>query len=101
MSSGKSPVEVPKLEDEQTLNSSAAENMTLPLELIDQCIGKKVRAYLRYHQIYEGTLVGFDDLVNLVLDDVVEISSEETKKEAPIKRMLLSSRALTMIAPID
>lgn len=81
--------------------TSAAESMTLPLELIDQCIGKKIRAYLRYHQVYEGTLVGFDDLVNLVLDDVTEISSEETKKAYPIKRMLLSSRALTMIAPME
>lgn len=81
--------------------ASAAESMTLPLELIDQCIGKKIRAYLRYHQVYEGTLVGFDDLVNLVLDNVTEISSEETKKEEPIKRMLLSSRALTMIAPLE
>lgn len=101
MSGGNENVELQKSEDEQVSKSTAAETMTLPLELIDQCIGKKVRAYLRYHQMYEGTLVGFDDLVNLVLDDVVEISSEETKKAAPIKRMLLSSRALTMIAPVE
>lgn len=79
--------------------SSAAESMTLPLELIDQCIGKRLRAFLKDDHIFEGTLVGFDDLVNLVMDDVVEIGN--TVQSSPTKRMLLSSRSLTMLAPLE
>lgn len=78
---------------------SAAESMTLPLELIDQCIGKRLRAYLRDQHVIEGKLVGFDDLVNLVMDDVVEVGS--TIQSPPTKRMLLSSRSLTMLAPLE
>lgn len=79
--------------------AAAAESMTLPLELIDECIGKKVRAYLRDHHVFEGTLVGFDDLVNLVLDNVVDIGG--STNNVTEKRMLLSSRSLTMIAPLE
>lgn len=78
---------------------SAAESMTLPLELIDQCVGRRLRAYLSDHHVFEGTLVGFDDLVNLVLDDVVEVDGAPNAISP--KRMLLSSRSLTMIAPLE
>lgn len=79
--------------------TTAAESMTLPLELIDQCIGKRLRAFLRDKHVFEGTLVGFDDLVNLVLDDVVEVGA--SVQSEPTKRMLLSSRTLTMLAPVE
>lgn len=82
-----------------TNQAAAAESMTLPLELIDECVGKKVRAYLRDHHVFEGTLVGFDDLVNLVLDDVVDVGG--STNNVTEKRMLLSSRSLTMIAPLE
>jgi U6 snRNA-associated Sm-like protein LSm5 len=88
--------------DPKSINAttpSPAESMTLPLELIDQCVGKRIKAFLRDHHVFEGTLVGFDDLVNLVLDDVVEPSG--APNTVPTKRMLLSSRSLTMIAPLE
>lgn len=89
-----------KLEKETSPGTAtAAEAMTLPLELIDQCIGKRLRAFLRDQHVFEGTLVGFDDLVNLVLDDVVEVGSPVQSE--PTKRMLLSSRTLTMLAPVE
>jgi U6 snRNA-associated Sm-like protein LSm5 len=82
---------------------SAAESMTLPLELIDQCIGKRLRVYLAGSHVFEGKLVGFDDLVNLVMDNVVETtgSGEIREHTSEKKRMLISSRSLTMLVPLE
>ncbi|ODQ63609.1 hypothetical protein NADFUDRAFT_28183 [Nadsonia fulvescens var. elongata DSM 6958] len=44
----------------------------LPLELIDKCIGSKIWAILKNDKEFSGTLVGFDDFVNMVLEDVTE-----------------------------
>jgi len=44
----------------------------LPLELIDKAIGSKIWILMRGDTEIVGTLRGFDDYVNLVLDDAVE-----------------------------
>ncbi|GMM45279.1 RNA-binding protein [Pichia kluyveri] len=82
----------------ETTTPSLAETMTLPLELLDQCVGKKLRVYLRDRHVYEGTLVGFDDLVNLVMDNVTEVAGSPDNSISD--RMLISSRTLTMLAPL-
>ena len=46
----------------------------LPLELIDKAIGSKLWILMRGHTEIVGTLRGFDDYVNLVLEDAVEYS---------------------------
>ena len=48
-----------------------AETM-LPLELVDQCIGSSILVVMSGSREFEGTLVGFDDYVNMVLADVTE-----------------------------
>ena len=51
-----------------------AKKMTsiLPLELIDKCIGSKMWVIMKGDKEIVGTLRGFDDYVNMVLDDVTE-----------------------------
>ena len=44
----------------------------LPLELIDRCIGSKIWVLLKSEKEISGTLLGFDDYVNMVLEDVTE-----------------------------
>lgn len=88
--------------DQQLPSEEASECMTLPLELIDECVGKRLRAYLRDRHVFEGTLVGFDELVNLVLEDVVEVGpNRDGTGTVPSKRMLLSSRTLAILAPLE
>ena len=41
-------------------------------ELIDKCIGSKMWVIMRGDKELVGTLRGFDDYVNMVLDDVTE-----------------------------
>lgn len=42
----------------------------LPLELIDRCIGSKLWVIMKGERELVGTLRGFDDYVNMILDDV-------------------------------
>lgn len=44
----------------------------LPLELVDKAIGSRIWVILRNGLEFKGTLVGFDDYVNMVLEDVSE-----------------------------
>ena len=46
----------------------------LPLELIDKAIGSKIWILMKGQTEIVGTLRGFDDYVNLVLDDAIEYS---------------------------
>ena len=63
----------------------------LPLELVDRCIGSKLWVIMKSGRSFSaggsvlanqpliaerefvGTLIGFDDYVNMVLDDVTEL----------------------------
>uniref|UniRef100_A0A7S1ERV8 U6 snRNA-associated Sm-like protein LSm5 n=1 Tax=Timspurckia oligopyrenoides TaxID=708627 RepID=A0A7S1ERV8_9RHOD len=54
---------------------AAASSVVLPLELIDKCIGSKIWIIMRNEKEFVGTLRGFDEFVNLVLEDVTEFES--------------------------
>jgi small nuclear ribonucleoprotein (snRNP)-like protein len=49
---------------------SAVTVQLLPLELVDKCIGSKIHVIMKSDKEIVGTLLGFDDYVNMVLDDV-------------------------------
>lgn len=53
---------------------AAATNLSqvLPLELVDKCIGQRLWIIMKGERELVGTLRGFDDFVNMVLDDVTE-----------------------------
>eukprot|EP00904_Undaria_pinnatifida_P006772 jgi/Undpi1/3224/HiC_scaffold_15.g06598.m1 len=55
----------------------------LPLELIDKCIGSRLWIIMKGEKELVGTLRGFDDYVNMVLDDVTEyeIDADGTKRK--------------------
>ncbi len=42
----------------------------LPLEALDKCIGNRICVLMKGDREFYGTLRGFDEYVNLVLDDV-------------------------------
>jgi len=44
----------------------------LPLAAIDQAIGSRILVVMKSNKELEGTLVGLDEFVNLVLENVVE-----------------------------
>lgn len=42
-------------------------------ELIDKCVGSRIWVVMKGDKEFAGTLLGFDDYVNMVLEDVVEL----------------------------
>ena len=42
----------------------------LPLELVDKCIGSRIHVIMKSDKEIVGILLGFDDYVNMVLEDV-------------------------------
>lgn len=73
-------------------------NTVLPLEIIDKSIGKKIHVLMTDQKEFIGTLIGFDDFVNMVLQDVTEVDNDVTSSKVT-KKMLLSGNKVAMIVP--
>ena len=43
-----------------------------PLELVDKCVGSQLWVVMKQNKEFTGTLLGFDEYVNMVLEDVTE-----------------------------
>lgn len=70
----------------------------LPLEIIDKSVGKKIQVLMTNEKEFIGTLIGFDDFVNMVLENVVEVD-QDVKSDTVIKKMLLNGAQVAMIVP--
>ncbi|VDP07155.1 unnamed protein product [Soboliphyme baturini] len=72
----------------------------LPLELVDKCIGSKIWIIMKGDKEIVGTLLGFDDYVNIVLEDVVEYeTTAEGKQITKLDQILLNGNHITMLIP--
>lgn len=69
----------------------------LPLEIIDRAIGYDIKILLTNHKEFVGTLVGFDDFVNVVLENAAEI--DDGKEGKRVKKMLLNGSQIAMLCP--
>lgn len=70
----------------------------LPLEVIDKAIGTEVHVLLTNDKEFKGKLIGFDDFVNIVLEDVTEYDND-APNDGKIKKMLLNGGQISMIVP--
>lgn len=72
----------------------------LPLELIDKCIGSRIHIIMKNDKEIVGTLLGFDDFVNMVLEDVTEYEVlPEGKRVTRLEQILLNGNNITMMIP--
>ncbi|KAF2863585.1 like-Sm ribonucleoprotein [Piedraia hortae CBS 480.64] len=70
----------------------------LPLELIDRCIGSPISIIMKSDKEFRGTLLGFDDFVNMVLEDVTEYDlSAGTQNK--LSKILLNGNNVCMLIP--
>ncbi|ORY77996.1 like-Sm ribonucleo protein [Leucosporidium creatinivorum] len=73
----------------------------LPLELIDKAIGSKIWVIMKTEREFTGTLLGFDDYVNMVLEDVTEYENLPTGRVS--KKLsgstLLNGNNVAMLVP--
>ncbi|KAF1929757.1 LSM-domain-containing protein [Didymella exigua CBS 183.55] len=74
----------------------SSENL-LPLELIDKCVGSQIWVIMNGGKEFTGKLVGFDDYVNMVLEDVTEIDPAEGNNKLP--KILLNGNNICMMVP--
>ncbi|OUM69373.1 hypothetical protein PIROE2DRAFT_2670 [Piromyces sp. E2] len=72
----------------------------LPLELIDKCIGSRIWVIMKGEREFVGTLSGFDDYVNMVLEDVTEYEdTPQGKKVTRQEQILLNGNNICMLIP--
>lgn len=70
----------------------------LPLELVDKMIGSRVYVLMKNEKEFVAeTLVGFDDMVNLVLSNVTEY--EHGKEVCKIDSLLLNGCNISILIP--
>eukprot|EP00800_Vazella_pourtalesii_P011980 TRINITY_DN2861_c0_g1_i2.p1 TRINITY_DN2861_c0_g1~~TRINITY_DN2861_c0_g1_i2.p1 ORF type:complete len:102 (+),score=22.12 TRINITY_DN2861_c0_g1_i2:40-306(+) len=78
----------------------ASASTLMPLELIDKCIGSKIHILLKNDKEIVGTLLGFDDFVNMVLEDVTEYEmTAEGRRITMLEQILLNGNSITMMIP--
>jgi len=69
----------------------------LPLELIDKCINSRIWVVMKGEKEFAGTLLGFDDYVNMVLEDVIEF--DYTGAQTRLPKILLNGNNICMLIP--
>jgi len=72
----------------------------LPLELIDKCIGSKLWIVMKGDKELVGILRGFDDYVNMVLEEVTEYEmTPEGMKTTKLDQILLNGNNICILVP--
>lgn len=68
------------------------------LELVDKCIGSRIHIIMKNDKEIVGTLLGFDDFVNMLLEDVTEYeSTPEGRRITKLDQILLNGNNITMV----
>ena len=75
----------------------------VPLEVLDKTINQSVWIILQSNREFTGKLVGFDDFVNVIIENAQEwIVNDDNENELVMKhhgRMLLSGNNINMLVP--
>ncbi len=54
--------------------------MTMPLKMMESFLNKRISLLLKDNRILEGKLVGYDDYMNMVLEDTEEKTENMTRR---------------------
>ncbi|MCL4337443.1 MAG: LSM domain-containing protein [Candidatus Thermoplasmatota archaeon] len=54
--------------------------MIMPMKMLEENLNKKVALLLKDNRVLEGTLSGYDEYMNMVLDEVEENSEDLNRK---------------------
>jgi U6 snRNA-associated Sm-like protein LSm5 len=72
----------------------------LPLELVDKCIGSRLWIMMKGDKELVGILRGYDDYVNMVLEDVTEYeNTPEGRKVTKLESILLNGNNIAILVP--
>ena len=71
-------------------------------ELVDKAIGSRLHIIMKNDKEIVGTLLGFDDFVNMVLEDVTEYeSTPEGRRITKLDQILLNGNNITMVRTLN
>lgn len=54
--------------------------MIMPMKMLEESLNKRVALLLKDNRVLEGVLSGYDEYMNMVLDDVEESAESLTRK---------------------
>ncbi|XP_006892118.1 PREDICTED: U6 snRNA-associated Sm-like protein LSm5-like [Elephantulus edwardii] len=80
-------------------NATNKPSQLLPLELMDKCVGSRIHTVIKSDKEIVGTLLGFDDFVNMVLEDVTELEITPGGRFTKLDQILLNENNVTMLIP--
>ncbi len=69
--------------------------MALPLDTLEKSLNQKLSLLLKDGRTVEGKLLGFDEYMNLVLDEVEEIKDDQKRR---LGRIILRGSNVVSIA---
>lgn len=71
--------------------------MVMPLSLLEKSVNKRVLLLLKDSRLLEGTLIGFDDYLNMVLEDTSETNGDQVKR---LGMVILRGNNVVSISPL-
>lgn len=70
--------------------------MVMPNTLLEQSMNKRITLLLKDGRVLEGKLIGFDDYMNMVLEDTEETTQERVRR---LGKVILRGNNVVSIAP--
>ena len=80
------------------IKSVETRGISFVAELVDKCIGSRIHIIMKNDKEIVGTLLGFDDFVNMLLEDVTEYeTTPEGRRVTKLDQILLNGNNITMV----
>ena len=73
--------------------------MNRTLEILDKALDKRVIIKLKYNKEFRGILKGFDQHLNLILENTEEVVNFEEQKIKNLGKIILRGDSVVMISP--
>ena len=71
--------------------------MVMPLALLEKSMDHRISLLLKDSRVLEGKLVGYDDYMNMVLEDTEERTAEQTRR---LGIVILRGNNVVSISPV-
>jgi small nuclear ribonucleoprotein len=71
--------------------------MVMPQQVLEKSMNKKVSILLKDNRILEGKLIGFDEFMNLIIDETEETAGENKRR---LNTVILRGNNVVSITPV-
>lgn len=77
------------------LRKGGMSSVVMPLNVLEKSINKRVQLLLKDNRILEGKLVGYDDYMNMVLEDTEETKEDNVRRVGTV--VLRGNNVVTIV----